>query len=64
MRFIVTFVWAFLLTQMINFILNSLSGGGPLYPMIGVLFAVLITAVVFFLDMVMKPDPNYVKDEN
>lgn len=64
MRFIVTFVWAFLLTQMINFILNSLSGGGPLYPMIGVLFAVLITAVAFFLDMVMKPDPNYVKDEN
>lgn len=60
MRYIVTFFWAFLLTQMINFILNSLSGGGPLYVSIGILLAVLITLTVFILDLMLKPDKNYV----
>ena len=63
LRFVITFIWAFLLTQMINFILNSLSGGGQLYPEIGLLFAVLITLVVFFLDVFMKPRHNYTEDK-
>ncbi|WP_371814490.1 DUF2929 family protein [Jeotgalicoccus sp. WY2] len=36
MRYLVTFLWAFMLTQMVNFILNSLAGGGPLNFWIGV----------------------------
>ncbi|CAD2073248.1 YjzD family protein [Phocicoccus pinnipedialis] len=61
MRYIVTFFWAFLLTQMVNFILNSLNGGGQLYVGIGVLLAVLITLTVFILDIMLKPDKNYVE---
>lgn len=56
MRYIVTFFWAFLLTQMINFILNSLEGGGPLNVYSGVLLAVIISLTVFILDFIMKDD--------
>ncbi|CAD2072902.1 MAG TPA: YjzD family protein [Jeotgalicoccus sp.] len=59
MRYIATFFWAFLLTQMVNFILNSLNGGGQLYVGIGVLLAVLISLTVFILDIMLKPDKNY-----
>ena len=59
MRYIATFLWAFLLTQMVNFILNSLNGGGQLYVGIGVLLAVLISLTVFILDIMLKPDKNY-----
>jgi len=58
-RYIATFFWAFLLTQMVNFILNSLNGGGQLYVGIGVLLAVLISLTVFILDIMLKPDKNY-----
>lgn len=54
MRYLVTFIWAFMLAQMINFILNSLAGGGPLSFWIGVLLAVLITAAVFITDALTK----------
>ncbi|MCK1976367.1 YjzD family protein [Jeotgalicoccus huakuii] len=54
MRYIITFFWAFLLTQMVNFILNSLAGGGPLNFWIGVILAVIITLTVFVLDILTK----------
>ena len=60
MRYLVTFFWAFLLTQMVNFILNSLAGGGPLNFWIGVVLAVVITLTVLVLDVLtkMSADPN------
>ena len=30
MKYLVTFIWALILTQMVNFVLNSLNGGGSL----------------------------------
>lgn len=42
---------------MVNFILNSLAGGGPYSFMSGILLAVLITLTVFVLDIMMK-DPD------
>lgn len=54
MRYIITFFWAFLLTQMVNFILNSLAGGGPLNFWIGIILAVIITLAVFILDILTK----------
>lgn len=54
MRYLVTFFWAFLLTQMVNFILNSLAGGGPLNFWIGVVLAVVITLTVLVLDVLTK----------
>lgn len=60
MRYLVTFLWAFMLTQMVNFILNSLAGGGPLNFWIGVVLAVIITLSIFILDGLtkMSADPN------
>lgn len=56
MKYIVTFVWALMLTQMVNFILNSLNGGGPLNVWSGVLLAVLLTVTVIILDAMLKDD--------
>lgn len=56
MKYIVTFVWALMLTQMLNFILNSLNGGGPLNVWSGVLLAVLLTVTVIILDAMLKDD--------
>lgn len=64
MRYIVTFFWAFLLTQMVNFILNSLAGGGPLNVYSGILLAVIISLTVFILDVIMKDDSKAVHDEH
>lgn len=60
MRYLITFVWAFMLAQMVNFILNSLAGGGPLSFGIGVILAVFITLAVFILDAMTKSsaEPN------
>lgn len=60
MRYLVTFLWAFMLTQMLNFILSSLAGGGPLNFWIGVVLAVAITLAVFILDGLtkMSADPH------
>ncbi|CAM4348498.1 YjzD family protein [Jeotgalicoccus halotolerans] len=60
MRYLVTFLWAFMLTQMVNFILNSLAGGGPLNFWIGVVLAVVITLTILVLDGLnkMSADPH------
>ncbi len=60
MKYIVTFIWALMLTQMVNFILNSLQGGGELYLGLGVVLAVLISLTMFILDVMVK-DPKEVK---
>lgn len=57
MKYIVTIFWALVLSQMVNFILNSLAGGGPYNFMSGIVLAVLIVVTVFILDFMMK-DPN------
>jgi hypothetical protein len=45
-----------MLTQMVNFVLNSLGGGGPLNIWSGVLLAVLVTVTIIVLDFMLKPD--------
>ena len=57
MKYIVTIFWALVLSQMVNFILNSLAGGGPFSFMSGIALAVLIVVTVLVLDFMMK-DPN------
>ncbi|CDZ99184.1 hypothetical protein BN1048_00309 [Jeotgalicoccus saudimassiliensis] len=66
MRYLVTFFWAFLLTQMVNFILNSLAGGGPINFWIGVVLAVAITLAIFILDGLtkMSADHTHAGDEH
>lgn len=56
MKYIISFIWALMLTQMVNFVLNSLGGGGPLNIWSGVLLAVLVTVTIIVLDSMLKPD--------
>lgn len=57
MKYIVTFIWALMLTQMVNFILNSLQGGGTFYFELGIILAVLITLTMYILDLMLQnPD--------
>ncbi|MCG1010045.1 YjzD family protein [Salinicoccus sp. ID82-1] len=56
MRYIISFIWALMLTQMVNFVLNSLGGGGPYNVWSGVLLAVLITLTLVILDLILKPE--------
>ncbi|WP_342388655.1 YjzD family protein [Salinicoccus bachuensis] len=56
MKYIISFIWALMLTQMVNFVLNSLGGGGPLNIWSGVLLAVLVTLTIIVLDFMLKPD--------
>ncbi len=57
MKYIVTIFWALVLSQMVNFILNSLAGGGPYSFMSGIVLAVLIVVTILILDFMMK-NPN------
>ncbi|WP_031547775.1 DUF2929 family protein [Salinicoccus luteus] len=56
MKYIISFIWALMLTQMVNFVLNSLGGGGPLNIWSGVLLAALVTLTIIVLDFMLKPD--------
>ncbi|EKU48074.1 DUF2929 family protein [Staphylococcus massiliensis] len=55
MRYVITFIWALLLMQMINFVLNSLAGGGSLNFFTPIVMAVIIVIVIAILDAIMKP---------
>lgn len=57
MRYVISFIWAFMLTQMVNFVLNSLGGGTPYLFWSGIALAVIVTATVAVLDIMLKqPD--------
>lgn len=64
MRYIMVLFWSVLLLEMVNFVLNSLAGGGKLNFIIPLVFAVIFTIVVAILDALMKPvkDSTSVKD--
>lgn len=53
MKYLVTLFWSVLLFQMVNFVLNSLDGGGPLdlvkplvLSVVAVIFIMLFDAVI------------------
>ncbi|WP_020007770.1 YjzD family protein [Salinicoccus albus] len=62
MKYLVTFIWALMLTQMINFVINSLGGGGSYSFWTGILLAVLLTAAIIALDFLIKPQDNSQQD--
>ncbi|MCD8914352.1 MULTISPECIES: YjzD family protein [Staphylococcus] len=55
MRYIMVLFWSILLLEMVNFVLNSLAGGGPLNMILPLVLAVIFTIVVVILDALMKP---------
>ena len=54
MKYLVTFIWALILTQMVNFVLNSLNGGGSLDVIKPIIIAIIITIAI--LGAMIKPN--------
>ncbi|ARJ51414.1 DUF2929 family protein [Staphylococcus lutrae] len=55
MKYFITLIWAILLVEMINFVLNSLSGGGPLNLVTPLFVAVFAVIVLALLDVATTP---------
>lgn len=55
MKYLAVLFWAILLLEMVNFVLNSLDGGGALNLITPIVVAVILTIVVVLFDMTMKP---------
>nr|WP_263313851.1 YjzD family protein [Mammaliicoccus sp. Marseille-Q6498] len=54
MHYIMTFIWAFLLSQMINFVLHSLGGSQePLNLVNPIIYSILFTVVIILFDLVV-----------
>ena len=49
MKYLVTFIWSLILLQMVNFVLNSLSGGGSLNFVAPVIIAIVFTIMIAVL---------------
>lgn len=56
MKYLVTFIWALILTQMVNFVLNSLNGGGSLDVIKPIIIAIIITIAITILGAMIKPN--------
>lgn len=56
MKYLVTFIWALILTQMVNFVLNSLNGGGSLDVIKPIIIAIIITIAIAILSAMIKPN--------
>lgn len=55
MKYLAVLFWAILLLEMVNFVLNSLDGGGALNLITPIVMAVILTIIVVLFDMTMKP---------
>ncbi|WP_436855291.1 DUF2929 family protein [Staphylococcus caeli] len=64
MKYLAVLFWSIVLLQMINFVLNSLNGGGALNFVTPIIVAVIITIVVLVLDAMIKPNNNDTKEQH
>ncbi|WP_086428963.1 DUF2929 family protein [Staphylococcus cornubiensis] len=63
MKYFITLIWAILLVEMINFVLNSLNGGGPLNVVAPLFVAVIMVIALALLDVATTP-PKQSQDTN
>ena len=56
MKYLVTFIWALILLQMVNFVLNSLNGGGSLNFITPIILAVIFTIFIAIFGALIKPN--------
>ncbi|MDG0843237.1 YjzD family protein [Staphylococcus equorum] len=54
MKYLATLFWSIVLLQMINFVLNSLVGGGELNLITPIIGAIIFTIIIVLFDMVIK----------
>ncbi|KSU62211.1 hypothetical protein AS034_08760 [[Bacillus] enclensis] len=56
MKFFWTFFWAFLLTQMLNYVVSSMNGLS-FHFMTGLVLSVVITVLLFVMTLIIPNDP-------
>ncbi|QLK85632.1 DUF2929 family protein [Staphylococcus sp. 17KM0847] len=64
MKYIITFIWAVLLFEMVNFVLNSLGGGGPLNLVAPIGLAVFVFIIIFIIDIAGRSNNNHQSTES
>ncbi|MDT3984433.1 DUF2929 family protein, partial [Staphylococcus ureilyticus] len=55
MKYLAVLFWSIVLLQMVNFVLNSLSGGGALNLITPIIGAIVFTIIVVLFDLIIKP---------
>lgn len=64
MKYLAVLIWAILLLQMTNFVLNSLAGGGTLNLIAPIVGAVVFTILVVLFDMVIKSSKHDTNEQH
>ncbi|MCD8917984.1 YjzD family protein [Staphylococcus gallinarum] len=62
MKYLAVLFWAILLLEMVNFVLNSLDGGGALNLITPIIAAVVFTILIALFDLVVKPSTKQSKE--
>ncbi|MGY3481351.1 MULTISPECIES: YjzD family protein [Staphylococcus] len=64
MKYLAVLFWSIVLLQMVNFVLNSLSGGGALNLITPVIGAIVFTIIVVLFDLIIKPSKHETKEQH
>ncbi|MEB7675891.1 YjzD family protein [Staphylococcus saprophyticus] len=64
MKYLAVLFWSIVLLQMINFVLNSLNGGGALNLITPFIGAVVFTIIIILFDLVIKPKHNNTNEQH
>ena len=64
MKYIAVLFWSIVLLQMVNFVLNSLSGGGALNLITPIIGAIVFTIIVVLFDLIIKPSKHETKEQH
>ncbi|MGV3043242.1 DUF2929 family protein [Staphylococcus rostri] len=64
MKYIITFIWAVILFEMVNFVLNSLNGGGPLNLVTPIALAAVVFVIILILDAVGSSSSTHQSTES
>lgn len=64
MKYLAVLFWSIVLLQMVNFVLNSLSGGGALNLISPIIGAIVFTIIVVLFDLIIKPSKHETKEQH
>ena len=64
MKYLAVLFWSIVLLQMVNFVLNSLSGGGALNLITPIIGAIVFTIIVVLFDLIIKPSKHEMKEQH
>ena len=64
MKYLAVLFWSIVLLQMVNFVLNSLSGGGALNLITPIIGAIVFTIIVVLFDLIIKHSKHETKEQH